>query len=165
MKQIADKLTFNSAFASGRPIEVDAPELGEGVVVRFKPELTVNDLVFVSEVSTQFKSAAAFTLALVRRGLVDADGNAVVDDNADAWFMDGANATLMLKLAKRADLVKRYMAHNMDDDGDSDDLTPDAMRRVVATVAVALKVTPAEVGAMSAGELTGVLKALNPKAA
>ena len=45
--QIADKHVFAATFQT-KPIEVPAPEFGEGVVARFRAQFTVNDLLAVA---------------------------------------------------------------------------------------------------------------------
>ena len=157
------KQDLSGAFSNKRPVEIPAPELGEGKVVRFKPEFSVNDMLVVSELQLQFKSASAFIIALARQALVDGDGNPLVDPDNDAWFMEGANAAWLVKYAAKAKLVERYIDAMEDADTDRKDADTDTMRQVVASVALTLNVTPDDVLAMSQPQLIDLLKAVRER--
>ena len=86
--QVADKHVFAATFEN-KPIEVPAPEFGEGVVARFRAQFTVDDLLAVAS-TDHWREPLVLELLLARLALVDADGQPVVDPNDDAWYQQGA---------------------------------------------------------------------------
>lgn len=164
-KQVADKHVFSAAFADARPIEVPAPELGKGVVVRFRPYFTVDDLLAVAS-TEHWREPLVLVLLLARLALLDVDGETVVDPASDEWFQRGVDGVAVARLARRAGLVDRFVkAFRAAPDGEGEeDLTAEGVRRVIADVATALRLSPETVRAWPLRDLRDVLSAADASA-
>ena len=155
----------NAAFAKNAFIEVPAPEFGEGAVMRFKGALNVLDMFAVAQASEGAKgNLSVLLLALVRQLWVDDAGKQVIGDDDDKLFLEGVDATLLLKYGQDAGLLELFTKHHVDDGGGSTPFTVDAMREVVAALSVSLGVTPESVKSMSQQELIDLLKAFRERA-
>ena len=139
-KTVADADVFHRAFSRRKPIEVDAPELGEGVVVRFRKTFRVADVLAVVSVP-QWQSPMVLDLLLARLALVDADGNDVVDQSDDDWFQKGADGILLHRLSRRAKLREAFMLAFRAKEGEPSgkELTEESLRQTIADLSVAMK--------------------------
>ena len=154
---VADKQALHSAFQGQAPFEVEAPELGEGVVVRFKAELSVEDVLAVAAVET-WQRELVLPIILFQRMAVDSEGKPLVEETGPKWFIEGASGVLISRLARRARLVERFAMLFKASPGDGEPLTQDGLTRVVQDVAVAMKLSPASIRAWAAQDLLGVLE-------
>lgn len=159
--EVASKHTFANAFVSRRPIEVEAPELGEGVVVRFKPEFTVDDVLTILAVKN-WQDPLVFDILLARVAMIDEEGKPLVDDNNDKWFSEGTDGTLICRLSKRANLsavfLKAFKRSEDDPDGDKE-LTGDALQQTISDLSLAMKLSPESIRSWPAKDLADVLRA------
>ena len=162
---IASKHTFADRFAEYEPIEVEAPELGEGVVVRFRPSFTVSDLAAVTA-TEGFDNLVKLELLLAQCTLCDEHGNRLVDPESPKWFDEGCDGVVMARLAKRAGLVERFLkvwkAGTDDEVVESGNrlLDDPHLRRLIAQVAVAMKTAPHEIMGWSMQEFKDLLDAM-----
>ena len=159
--QVANKHVFAATFQT-KPIEVPAPEFGEGVVARFRPQFTVDDLLAVASTS-HWREPLVLELLLARLALVDADGQNVVDPKDDTWYQQGADGVAIVRLARRAGLVDRFVRAfraTPDEDGDGEELTADAVRRTIADIATAMRLSPDTVRGWALRDLSDILASL-----
>lgn len=158
---VATKNTFAEAFAKKRYIEVAAPELGADVVVRFKPQFNVGDMLTVLAVEG-WKEPLVLDIILARVALIDEHGKPLVDDASDKWFNEGTDGVLLSRLAKRAGLVpiflKAFKRSEDDPDGDQE-LTGEALERTVSDLSLAMKLSPESIRRWPAKDLADVLRA------
>lgn len=160
--QVADKHMFAEAFADQTHIEVPAPELGPGVVVHFRPAYRVDDLLAVAA-TKNWQDPLVLGLLLARLTLVDADGADLVDPEDDTWFQRGADGVALARIARRAGLVERFvLAYRAapDDAGDAEELSAEGVRRVVADIATAMRLSPETVRGWPLRDLLDVLNSL-----
>lgn len=162
-KSIAGKNLFNQAFNRATPIEVPAPELGKGVVVRFKSEWTVDDVISVVSVP-DWKEPVIFELILARVSMLDADGKPMVEDGKDEWFQRGTNGVLLGALARRAKLPDRFCEMFRSSDPGAKPLDQKDFTRVVYDLSVAMKLAPASIRKWAAKDLLNVLESASPPA-
>ena len=157
MPTVADKHAFAGAFADAAPLEAPAPELGDGVVVRFR-RCTVDDLLAVAKVD--FERPLVLDLILARLTLIDADGDQLVDPNDDVWFQRGTDGVLLARLAKRAGLAAEFaLAFRPavgEDSGEA--LTADRVRRTIADLAVAMRLSPDAIRRWPVADFVDVLR-------
>ena len=162
---VADKHVFAAAFPDA-PIEVPAPELGPGVVARFRSRFTVDDLLAVAT-TEHWREQLVLELLLARLTLVDADGAPLVDAKEDTWFQRGADGVALARLARRAGLVERFAlafrAAPDDPDGE-EELTAEGVRRLVADIATAMRLAPETVRGWPLRDLHDVLRSLRATA-
>ena len=161
-KQVADKHLFAEAFADQTPIEVPAPELGADVVVRFRSRFQVDDLLAVAG-TEHWRDPLVLGVLLARLTLVDADGAHLVDPKDADWFQRGADGVLLARLARRAALVERFVLvyRTAPDDEDSgEELTAESVRRTVADIATAMRLSPESVRGWPLRDLLDVLASL-----
>lgn len=174
---VADKHVFAKAFSKNAPIEVPAPELGEGVVVRFKPDFTVDELAQVVLVqrsdaveggvnSPAWTNPLLLEMLLVRIAMVDEHGNKVVQDNAPEWFQQGSSGVLMCRLARRAGLVEQFLkCWKAAPDSDSQEvLDAEKLNRLIADLATVMKISPTAIRSWPASDLADVLAAFKEQA-
>lgn len=163
-KQVAGKHVWAEAFAQRQPIEVPAPELGDGVVVRCRATFTVDDLLVVAS-ATNWREPITLGALLLRLTMVDEDGQPVVDPDDDVWFQQGADGVIASRIARRAGLIERFVeAFRGAPDADGEELNGDVVRRVVAELALAMKLAPNSIRSWPLQDLRDVLAAL-PKTA
>ena len=157
-KAVADKHAFADAFAGQGPIEVPAPELGADVVVRFRRPFTVDDLLAVAKV--EFDRPLVLDLILARLTLIGADGGEVVDPNDDLWYQRGADGVLLARLSKRAGLAANFaLAFRPavgEDSGEA--LTADRVRRTIADLAMAMRLSPGAIRDWPLSDFVDVLR-------
>lgn len=161
--QIANKHAFAEAFARAAPIVVDAPELGEGAVCRFKGEFTVDDVLAVVAVPGWNSEPLVLALALARIALIDDDGKPAVEEGDDAWFQRGSNGVLLARLARRAGLPERFLLAfraGRDDESDGEPLDEERLRRTVAELSVVLRLSPNAIRSWAASDLVDTLSAI-----
>ena len=162
--RVADKHAFAEAFARSAPIVVDAPELGDGIEVRFKPQFTVDDILSVTAVPGWNREPLVLAMALARVALVGEDGQPLVPDGEAEWFQRGANGVLLARLARRAGLVDRFLlafrSRPDHEDGDGEPLDAESLRRTVAELAVVMRLSPDSVRGWPARDLADTLDAL-----
>ena len=160
----ATKHDIHGAFSASKPIEVPAPELGDGVVVRFKAEFTVDDLVSVVSVDG-WKEPLMLELILGRLALLDEEGRPMVDPKSDDWFQRGINGVHLVRWAKRAGLAERFTLAFREREGtDSEAVTEERIRRVVADLSTAMKLSPDTVRKWALSDLMDVLESFTRKA-
>ena len=156
---VADKHIFAEAFADRAPIEVPAPELGESRTVRFRQPFTVDDVLAVSRVDG-WQQPLVLDVLLARLTLVGADGQPLVDPAEADWFQRGTDGVLLARLAKRAGLVDRFsLAFRPavgEDDGEP--LTAARVRRTIADLALALKLSPGAIRGWPVPDFLDVLR-------
>lgn len=161
-KKVADKHIFADAFEP--PVEVPAPELGPGVVVRFRGRFLVDDLLAVAA-TEHWREPFALDLLLARLTLIDAEGNALVDPTDADWFQKCADGVVVARLARRAGLVERFVkAYRAapDEGEDQEELSLDAVRRIVADIATAMRLSPETIRSWPLRDLRDVLSSLLP---
>lgn len=159
----ATKHDFSNAFTAQKAIEVPAPELGEDVVVRFKSTWSVNDMLYVVSVDG-WHLPLAFDLLLARISLIDGDGNRLIDEENDQWFNKQADAVLLARLAKRANLTVRFIQamrpHGDENNkGEGRPLTADRLKQTIADLSIAMHVSPEEVRKWPVQDLAEILRA------
>ena len=158
---VADKHVFAAAFPDA-PIEVPAPELGPGVVARFRARFTVDDLLAVAS-TEHWREPLVIEILLARLALVDAEGRRLVDPADDTWFQRGIDGVSLSRLARRAGLVERFtraFRAKPDDPDGEESLTAEGVRRLVADVAIAMRLSPESVRGWPLRDLADVLRAL-----
>ena len=152
-----------AAAANDAPIEVPAPELGEGVVARFRSRFTVDDLLAVAGTPSS-REPLVLDLLLARLALIDADGQRMVDPNDDDWFQRAADGVVMSRLARRAGLVAEFVrAFRAAPDGDGDELTEDGVRRVIADLALVMRLSPESIRGWALRDFGDVLASLRQR--
>ena len=162
--QVADKFAFNNAFAQAakKPIEVPAPELGADVVVRFKPTLTVDDVMFITTIPKWNEEESVLNISLTMLMMIDEDGNPVVDPKKDDWFRIGADGVLMVRLAKRAglaDIFARLWKRSVDEEGDGEPLTGESFERSMYDLSYAMRLAPDGMRSWPVKDMLELLKA------
>ena len=160
--QVADKHVFAATFPDA-PIEVPAPELGPNVVARFRARFTVDDLPAVAS-TEHWREPLVIEILLAGLTLVDANGRRLVDPADDTWFQRGIDGVALSRLARRAGLVERFTrafrANADDPKGEEETLTAEGVRRLVADIAIAMRLSPEFVRGWPLRDLADVLRSL-----